>query len=200
MSECHRTKSILKGIIRVFKTKGPQIRCIPHGSFRLSRCKSTNKKTCWLTNSKIKGPQIRCSPHGRWGLAQCKSTCEEHAGSDKSFENITLYALINYRLKFNSQRKREHWKPWFWVEKQTRYFKVNRAAKNKLVLSKIEHKTLFFKAAALNAIYKANQSTELPFQTRDGIKACSPVRSSWPDNEQLQTTSCKYKTMTSLAK
>ena len=57
MSECHRTKSLLKGIMIVFKTKGPQIRCIPHG---------------------------------RWGLAQCKSTCEEHAGSDKSFENVTL--------------------------------------------------------------------------------------------------------------
>ena len=33
MSECHRTKSLLKGIMIVFKTKGPQIRCIPHGSF-----------------------------------------------------------------------------------------------------------------------------------------------------------------------
>ena len=37
-----------------------------------------------------KGPQIRCIPHGRWRLAHCKSTCEEHAGSDKSFENVTL--------------------------------------------------------------------------------------------------------------
>ena len=26
-----------------------------------------------------------------WGLAQCKSNCEEHAGSDKSFENKTLF-------------------------------------------------------------------------------------------------------------
>ena len=32
MSECHRTKSLLKGIMIVFKTKGPQIRCIPDGS------------------------------------------------------------------------------------------------------------------------------------------------------------------------
>ena len=37
-----------------------------------------------------KGPQIRCIPRGRWGLALCKSTCEEDAGSDISFENITL--------------------------------------------------------------------------------------------------------------
>ena len=40
-------------------------------------------------NSKIKGPQICCIPQGRRGLAKCKSTCEEHAGSDKSFENFT---------------------------------------------------------------------------------------------------------------
>ena len=26
---------------------------------------------------------------------------------------IQPYALINYLLKFSSQRKREHWKPWF---------------------------------------------------------------------------------------
>ena len=109
MSECHRTKSLLKGIMIVFKTKGPQIRCIPHGSFGLSQCKSKkhagwqNLKT-WI-NSK-KGPQIRCIPHRRWGLAQCKSTSEEHASSEISFENKTFYALINYRLKFDSERKR----------------------------------------------------------------------------------------------
>ena len=28
MSECHRTKILLKGITIVFKTKGPQVRCI----------------------------------------------------------------------------------------------------------------------------------------------------------------------------
>ena len=51
MSECHRTKSLLKGIMIVFTTKGPQIRCIPHGSFGLSQFKSSCKKTCWLTKS-----------------------------------------------------------------------------------------------------------------------------------------------------
>ena len=52
MSECHRTKIVLTGIIMiVFKTKGSQVRCIPHGSFGLSQCKSSSKKTCWLTKS-----------------------------------------------------------------------------------------------------------------------------------------------------
>ena len=70
MSECHRTKILLKGIMIVFKTKGAQIRYILHGSFGLSQCKSSSKKnmlvekTCRI-NSKIKGQQIRCIPHGR---------------------------------------------------------------------------------------------------------------------------------------
>ena len=51
MSECHRIKSLLKGIITVFKTKGQQIRCIPHGSFGLSQCKWSSKITSWLTKS-----------------------------------------------------------------------------------------------------------------------------------------------------
>ena len=44
MSECHRTKSLLKGIKIVFKTKGPQVRCIAHGSFGLSQCISNSQK------------------------------------------------------------------------------------------------------------------------------------------------------------
>ena len=104
MSECHRSKILLKGIMIVFKTKGPQIRCIPHGSFRLSQCKSKkhagwqNLKT-WI-NSK-KGPQIR------WGLAQCKSICEEHVGSDISFENITLCLdQLPLKIQFTKQKRR----------------------------------------------------------------------------------------------
>ena len=31
-------------IMIVFKTKGSQVRCIPHGSFGLSQCKSSCKK------------------------------------------------------------------------------------------------------------------------------------------------------------
>ena len=52
MSECHRTKILLKGTVIVFKTKGPQVRFIPYGSFGLFQCKSSSKKTCWLTKSK----------------------------------------------------------------------------------------------------------------------------------------------------
>ena len=33
------------------KNKSPQIRCIPHGSFGLSQCKSSSKKTCLLIKS-----------------------------------------------------------------------------------------------------------------------------------------------------
>ena len=49
--ECHRTKSRLKGIMIVFKIKGPQVRCIAHGSFGLSQCKSSSKKRWWLIKS-----------------------------------------------------------------------------------------------------------------------------------------------------
>ena len=59
MSECHRTKILLKGIMIVFKIKGPQIRWIPHGSFGLSQCKSSSKKTCWLTKSLERHKQIQ---------------------------------------------------------------------------------------------------------------------------------------------
>ena len=44
MSECHGTKSLSKGIMIVFKTKGLQIRCIRHVSLGLSQCKSSCKK------------------------------------------------------------------------------------------------------------------------------------------------------------
>ena len=46
-------KDSLESIIMiVFKTKGSQVRCIPHESFGLSQCKSSCKKTCWLTKAK----------------------------------------------------------------------------------------------------------------------------------------------------
>ena len=103
MRECNRSKILLKGIMIVFKTKGPQIRCIPHGRFELSQCKS--KKHAGLQNLKTwinskKGPQIR------WGLAQCKSICEEHAGSDISFENITLCLdQLPLKLQFTTEKR-----------------------------------------------------------------------------------------------
>ena len=47
------TKSLSKGIMIVFKTKGLQIRCIPHGSLGLSQCKSSCKKHAgWQNLSK----------------------------------------------------------------------------------------------------------------------------------------------------
>ena len=54
MSECHRTRILLKSIMIVFRTKGRQVRCIPPGRFGLSQYKrkSSRKKTCWLTKSK----------------------------------------------------------------------------------------------------------------------------------------------------
>ena len=90
----------------VFKTKGPQIRCIPDENLGLSHCKSSctvhmlvDKKPSRKAkiNSK-KQKVLKCvavlpghSSRVGWGLAQCKSNCEEHAGSDKSFENKTLF-------------------------------------------------------------------------------------------------------------
>ena len=35
-----------------------------------------------------KGVAILMEGEGLWGLAQCKLNCEEHVGSDKSFESI----------------------------------------------------------------------------------------------------------------
>ena len=82
----------------VFKTKGSQVRCIPHGSFGLSQCKSSCKKTCWLTKAKDmnKFPQ-KIRKYVAF-LTGGKSTCEGHAGSDISFENITL-CLNQLKLK-----------------------------------------------------------------------------------------------------
>ena len=53
MSECHGTKSLSKGTMIVFKTKGLQIQYIPHGSLGLSQCKSSCKKHAgWQNLSK----------------------------------------------------------------------------------------------------------------------------------------------------
>ena len=143
---CHRTKSLLKGIIImiVFETKGPQIHWIPHGSFGLSQCKSSSKKkhAGWqnlLKDKQIlkKGPQILCTPHGRWGLAQCKSTCEEHTGSDISFENITL-CLDQLPLKIQFTKEKRTLKTLVLSrEANTLPQYIYRAAKNNLVLTKI---------------------------------------------------------------
>ena len=43
---------------------------------------------------------------GRWGLAQRKSNCKEHAGSDKMFENITLFLyLLPLKIQFKKEKR-----------------------------------------------------------------------------------------------
>ena len=49
---------------------------------------------------------MRCIPHGRSRPVQCKSTCEEHAGSDKRFENITLYLdQLPLKIQFTKEKR-----------------------------------------------------------------------------------------------
>ena len=87
-----------------------------------------------------------------------KSNCEEHAGYDKFFENITLF-FDQLPLKIQLTMEKRTLKTLALSrEAKTRYRNVNRAAKNK-VLTFIP-----WLAAALNAIYKANQSTNSPFK------------------------------------
>ena len=66
--------------------------------------------------------------------------CEKRkngSGSDKRFENTTLLlGYLPHTIQFTKEKITLK-KPWFWVEKRTRYLIVNRAAKNKLVLKKI---------------------------------------------------------------
>ena len=77
----------------------------------LNANRAAKKHASWQNLSKDKeilkkGSQIRCIPHGRWGLAQCKSTCEEHAGSDISFENITLCLdQLPLKIQFTKEKR-----------------------------------------------------------------------------------------------
>ena len=108
---------------------------------------------------KTKGPQTRWISHGRWGLAQCKSNCEEHAGYDNFFENITPF-FDQLPLKIQLTMEKRTLKTLALSrEAKTRYRNVNRAAAKNKVLTFIP-----WLAAALNAIYKANQSTNSPFK------------------------------------
>ena len=43
---------------------------------------------------------------GLCGLAQCKSNCEEHVGSDKSFESIGLFIeQLPLQIQFTKEKK-----------------------------------------------------------------------------------------------
>ena len=67
-------------------------------------------------------------------MAQCKLTWEEHASSDKIFENITL-CLDQLPLKI--QFTKRTLKTLALSPEACSYLNVNQAAKNKLVLTKI---------------------------------------------------------------
>ena len=69
-------------------------------------------------------------------MAQCKLTWEEHAGSDKSFENITL-CLDQLPLKIQFIKEKRTLKNLILSPEAYSYLNVNRALKNKLVLTKL---------------------------------------------------------------
>ena len=111
MSECHRTKILLEGTMIVFKTKGPQVHCLPHGSFGLSQCKSSWKKKhagwqnlkTWINSKKKILKYVAFLTGGEvWRNVNrpAKNTLVWY-----KFWEYNPIALINYRLKINSQRK-----------------------------------------------------------------------------------------------
>ena len=109
---------------------------------------------------------MRCIPHVRWGLAQFLDQLPLKTRFTK--EKRTLKTLVVC-------------------------WEANYRAANKLVLTKIwPWKPIPWSGAALNVIYKANQSTNGPLNSRNCIIACPPVRSSWTDNEQLHTGSPNF--------
>ena len=65
-------QNLSKGIMIIFKTKCPYIRCIPDGSLGLQKNMLVDKNLSKGINKfqKPKGPQTCCIPHGRLGLAQ----------------------------------------------------------------------------------------------------------------------------------
>ena len=53
-----------------------------------------------------KGFAIVMEGEGLWGLAQCKLNCEEHVGSDKSFESISLFTeQLPLQIQFTKEKK-----------------------------------------------------------------------------------------------
>ena len=91
---------------------------------------------------------MRCITHGDEDLLDLNRTAKNTLVLINVLR-IQPYSLISYRIKFNLQGKRWHWKPWFWVEKRTRYLNINRAAdknwrvKPYSVLFEFKH-TIFF--------------------------------------------------------
>ena len=53
-----------------------------------------------------KGVAILMEGEGLWGLAHCKSNCEEHAGSDKSFDSISLFIeQLPLQIQFTKEKR-----------------------------------------------------------------------------------------------
>ena len=136
----------------------------------------------------------------KWGLAQCKSTCEEHAGSDISFENITR-CLDQLPLKIQFTKENRTLKTLVLCREANTLPQCKSSCKERASSDKnLSVKTLFRSAATLNTIYKANQSTNCPFKLEIVLKLAHQLnrqRTAAHWITQSGTTSCKYKTMTS---
>ena len=105
MSEWLRTKSLQKGKMNHYDgIENRRSANSLHSSWEyraVFKCKSSCKRRRWLTKISPKAKityieqkvlsQMLYIPHEGRGPAQCKSNCEEHAGSDKRFENTTLF-------------------------------------------------------------------------------------------------------------
>ena len=53
-----------------------------------------------------KGVAILTEGEGLWGLAQCKWNCEEHVGSDKSFESVSLFIeQLPLQIQFTKEKR-----------------------------------------------------------------------------------------------
>ena len=87
-------------------------------------------------NSKKKVRKYVAFLTGGEDFAQCKSTYEEHAGSDKNFENITP-CVDQLSLKIQFAEDKKTLKTVVLSREGNTLPNVNRAAKNKLVLTKI---------------------------------------------------------------
>ena len=110
----------IEDILMAFKTKGPQIRYIRHGSLGLSQCKlSCKNSTCRLKEISRKA-KINSKKQKALKFVVYLSGGEDWLIVDRTAKNtlvlikvfrIRPYALISYRIKINSQRKREPRKP-----------------------------------------------------------------------------------------
>ena len=113
MSECHRTNSLLKGILIVWKTKVCKFVAFLTwvlGRLKVNRAaekhagwqnisKNINKLKKRSANTSHSSQEVRTS-------SKCRATCEEDAGSDISFENITLCLdQLKLKIQFTKEKR-----------------------------------------------------------------------------------------------